>query len=105
MPSLSRIGLTLGGATIGIVLAATGISGNLGAFFGLIGASFGPICGAMVADYFLSGRKWAGPRAGVSIPGYAAWIIGFLVGISNSPLVSPLVVKIFGTEIPGWQPT
>lgn len=95
IPSLPRIPLTLGGATIGIVLAATGIAGNLGAFFGLIGASFGPICGAIVADYLLSGKKWAGPREGVSVAGYAAWIIGFVVGILNNPLVG---------VVEGWYP-
>lgn len=102
IPSLPRIGLTLGGATIGIVLAALGLAGNLAPFFGLIGASFGPICGAIVADYFLSGRKWAGPREGVSIPGYAAWVIGFAVGICNNGMVTQLL----GKEIlPGWHPT
>ena len=92
----TRIPLTLGGATIGIVLAALGVAGNLGPFFGLIGASFGPVIGAMIADYLLSGCKWAGPRAGVSIPGYAAWLLGFLVGISNHPWID---------KLPGWHPT
>ena len=102
IPSVSRMVWTLGGATIGIILAALGLAGNLAAFFGLIGASFGPICGAMVADYLLSGRKWAGPRAGVSIPGYVAWVIGFLVGISNNAMVT----KLLGSEIvPDWHPT
>ena len=91
IPSVPRMTWTLGGATIGIVLAALGLAGNLAPFFGLIGASFGPICGAMVADFLLSGRKWAGPRAGISIPGYAAWIIGFLVGISNNDMVTRLL--------------
>ncbi len=102
IPSLPRVPLTLGGATIGIILAATGIAGNLGAFFGLIGASFGPICGAMVADYLLSGRKWSGPRAGVSIAGYAAWVVGFLVGICNNPMVTNRLDREF---LPGWHPT
>jgi len=102
IPSLPRVGLTLGGATIGIVLAALGIAGNLGAFFGLIGASFGPICGAIVADYILSGRKWAGPREGVSVAGYVAFIVGFLVGISNNAMVT----QILGQELlPDWHPT
>lgn len=102
IPSLPRMGLTLGGATIGILLAATGVAGNLGAFFGLIGASFGPICGAIVADYLLSGKRWAGPREGISIPGYGAWIVGFLVGICNNALITGLI----GREIlPEWHPT
>jgi cytosine permease len=102
IPTMGRVPLTLGGATIGIILAATGIAGNLEAFFGLIGASFGPICGAIVADYFLSGKKWAGPRQGVSLAGYAAWVLGFLVGISSNDMVT----KLLGRElVPGWHPT
>ena len=92
----------MAGATIGIVLAALGVAGNLAPFFGLIGASFGPVVGAMIADYLLSGKKWAGPREGISIPGYAAWLIGFVVGISNNGMVTTLL----GRELlPGWHPT
>jgi len=90
----SRVPLTLGGATIGIVLAALGVAGNLAPFFGLIGASFGPVIGAMIADYLLSGGKWPGPRAGISFPGYAAWLLGFSVGILNHPWIGVL---------PGWH--
>jgi cytosine permease len=35
----------------------------------------------MTADYLLSGKRWAGPREGISAAGYGAWAIGFLVGI------------------------
>jgi cytosine permease len=93
----TRLPITLGGATIGIVLAALGLAGQLEAFFGLIGASFGPVIGAMIADYLLSGRKWAGPRAGISIPGYAAWVVGFVVGIQNNALI--------GGVLPNWEIT
>jgi len=92
----TRVPLTLGGATIGIALAALGVAGNLAPFFGLIGASFGPVIGAMIADYILSGCKWPGPRAGISVPGYAAWVLGFIVGILNHPWIGVL---------PGWQIT
>jgi cytosine permease len=98
----ARVGITMAGATVGIVLAALGIAGNLAPFFGLIGASFGPVIGAMIADYLLSGKKWAGPRAGISVPGYAAWLIGFLVGISNNGLVTAMLGKEL---LPGWHPT
>ncbi len=50
------------GTFAAIVLAVTGWAGNAIDVFNLIGALFGPVCGAMVADYLLSGRKWAGPR-------------------------------------------
>lgn len=98
IPSLPRVPLTLGGATIGILIAVTGAAGHLESFFGLIGASFGPICGAIVADYILSGRRWAGPREGVSIAGYGSWIVGFLVGISNNPALGDAAI------LAKWQP-
>ncbi|GMU23366.1 MAG: purine-cytosine permease [Phycisphaerae bacterium] len=96
----ARVPITMAGATIGIILAALGVAGNLAPFFGLIGASFGPVIGAMIADYLLSGKKWAGPREGISIPGYAAWLIGFAVGVSNNGF-------LFGDNppVPGWFPT
>jgi len=107
IPSLPRVPLTLAGATVGIVLAATGIAGNLEPFFGLIGASFGPICGAMVADYLLSDKKWAGPRKGISIAGYGAWLLGFLVGIANNPLVIENIFAPRGIDpiLADWHPT
>ena len=66
---------------MGIVLAVTGVAANLIGFFTIVGASFGPIIGAMVADYLLAGRKWSGPREGVNPAGYVAWAVGFVVGI------------------------
>ena len=35
----------------------------------------------MVVDYFLSGKKWSGPRAGFNPAGWIAWLLGFIVGI------------------------
>jgi cytosine permease len=81
IPQFSRFFSTMMGATIGIILAVTGIAGDLIGFFGIVGASFGPICGAIAADYFLSGRRWSGPRLGINWAGIAAWAGGFLVGI------------------------
>jgi cytosine permease len=79
------------GALVSILLAiipvpdVTGklvpLAANLPAVFNIIGASFGPICGAMCADYLLGGRKWAGPRAGFNPAGWVAWLLGFIVGI------------------------
>jgi cytosine permease len=71
------------GAIIAIILAVTGKAGNAADVFTVIGASFGPVCGAMVADYLLSGCKWAGPRAGLNPAGWISWIIGFAVGAFN----------------------
>ncbi len=80
IPGIPRIVLTLGAGTVGTILAATGVSQNLVGFFLIIGASFGPIIGAMTADYLRQG-KWAGPRNGINWAGYIAWALGFFVGI------------------------
>jgi cytosine permease len=87
IPGVPRVGSTMAGVTIAILLAVTGVAGDLIGFFTIVGASFGPICGAMAADYFLSGRRWPGPREGVNLAGYGAWAVGFLVGIL--PSVAP----------------
>jgi cytosine permease len=65
----------------------------LAGVFEIIGASFGPICGSMVADYLLSGRKWAGPRKGVNLAGYIAWLVGFIVAILPMVGIPYIVAK------------
>ena len=99
-PSIS-VGI---GAAVSALLAVTGWAGDLASVFGIIGASFGPICGAMMVDYFLAGKKWAGPRKGWNQAGWISWAVGFIVGIA--PLVglanipaAPLVAFIVGAVI------
>lgn len=83
------------GAVISIILAVTGAAGKLPSVFGLIGASFGPICGAMVVDYLISGGQWSGPRAGFNPAGWIAWALGFIVGIlPNSLMPASMQVNI-----------
>jgi cytosine permease len=81
LPGIPRTVSSFAAITVSAVLAITGVANNLIGFFSIVGASFGPICGAMMADYFLAGRRWTGPRQGVNWAGYAAWFIGFLTGI------------------------
>ena len=69
------------GTIIAIILAVTGLVAKAIAVFVIIGASFGPICGAMLVDYLLSGGTWTGPRAGFNPAGWIAWALGFVVGI------------------------
>ena len=61
-------------------------------FFSVIGASFGPVCGAMMVDYLLAGKKWAGPRAGWNVAGWISWVAGFVVGML--PLVSSVKIPV-----------
>ena len=68
------------GTAVAIALAISGWAGQAADVFTLIGASFGPVCGAMMADYLLAGRKWPGPRAGFNMAGWISWIVGFAVG-------------------------
>lgn len=80
------------GTLVAIVLAVTGVVGKVIFVFQVIGASFGPVCGAMAADYLLSGRKWPGPRAGFNPAGWISWVAGFLVGAVE------FIAKIPGLE-------
>lgn len=80
-PKANKTAMVLIGAVVAIILAATGWALNLARVFGIIGASFGPICGSMAADYLLSGCKWSGPRKGWNLAGYIAWAVGFVVAI------------------------
>ena len=88
-PKLSKPMLVIIGAIVSLIIAVKGWAFNLGSVFGLIGASFGPICGSMAADYLLSGCKWAGPRKGINWAGYIAWAVGFVVAILPNDLVAP----------------
>ena len=71
------------GTLVTVILAVTGVVGKVIWVFVVIGASFGPVCGAMLADYLLAGRKWSGPRAGFNPAGWISWAIGFAVGAFN----------------------
>jgi cytosine permease len=81
LPKIPRTVSTLAALTLSVILTVTGVASNLAGFFSIVGASFGPICGAMIADYLLAGRRWSGPRAGINWAGCIAWALGFLVGI------------------------
>ncbi len=81
LPKTSRPVATMGAVTLSAILALTGVADNLVGFFSIVAASFGPICGAMAADYLLAGRRWSGPRLGINWAGCIAWIAGFAVGV------------------------
>ncbi len=78
VPPFVSVGI---GAAVSILLAVTGMAGKAIIVFQIIGASFGPILGAMLVEYLLNGRKWSGPRAGFNPAGWISWAVGFVVGI------------------------
>ncbi len=92
------------GTAVSIFLAVTGLAGRAADVFSVIGASFGPICGAMMVDYLLAGQKWPGPRAGWNLAGWISWAVGFvvgmapLVGLANIP-AAPLMAFIVGAVL------
>ncbi len=97
--------ITVGiGTAISILLAVTGWAADVMSVFGVIGASFGPVCGAMMVDYIMAGKKWAGPRAGWNLAGWISWVVGFivgmapLVGLANIP-AAPLMAFIVGAVL------
>ncbi len=95
------------GCVIAEILAMLGVAGKLGAIFGFFGASFGPICGAMVAEYFLNKGRWTGPRAGFNPAGWIAWAIGFVIGAQPQlvawgvPLGKPLPLSLIFAFVAG----
>jgi len=92
------------GTAVSIFLAVTGWAGDVAGVFTIIGASFGPVCGAMMVDYLMAGKKWAGPRAGWNLAGWISWVVGFivgmapLVGLANIP-AAPLIAFIVGAVL------
>jgi len=95
MPKVSPFVSVGIGTIVSIILAITGVAGKLPLVFGIIGASFGPICGAMTVDYLLAGKRWSGPRAGFNPAGWISWAIGFLVGIlPNLHALAPAIPDV-----------
>ena len=92
------------GTVVAIILAWSGYAGDAaGKVFPIIGASFGPICGAMMVDYLLNGKQWSGPRAGFNPAGWIAWAAGFIVGILPNLGVSvpaaPVLAFVVGAVV------
>ena len=69
------------GTAVAILLAVTGLAGKAIIVFVIIGATFGPILGAMVVEYLSNGGKWSGPRAGFNPAGWVSWLLGAIVGV------------------------
>ena len=65
-----------------ILLAVSGVAGDVKSVFSMIGVSFGPICARWLPTV-AGGRRWAGPRSGFNPAGWISWVVGFAVGASD----------------------
>jgi cytosine permease len=86
------------GCAVAVILAITGVAGKAIIVFQFIGASFGPICGAIFMEYLLCKGKWSGPRAGFNPAGWISWAVGFVVGAQ--PILFGWGVKIGPSPLP-----
>jgi cytosine permease len=105
MPKINPTLSVGAGALVSALLAVSGLAGKVIPAFQVIGASFGPICGAMLADFLLSGRRWSGPRAGFNAAGWISWFFGLIVGAFNL-VVDLLLQTSLAETMPGladWQ--
>jgi cytosine permease len=69
------------GCAVALALAITGVAGKAIVVFAFVGASFGPICGAITMEYILSKGRWSGPRAAFNPAGWVSWAVGFVIGV------------------------
>jgi len=104
LPKVNSSASVACGAVVAIALAITGVAGNAMGVFTIIGASFGPICGALLVEYIISKGKWNGPRRGFNLAGWLSWAAGFTVGIlpllkvCNIP-IAPLMAFLVGAIV------
>jgi cytosine permease len=81
LPGVPRLVLGLAGAVLAWPLVATGLALCFETIFSLMGAAFGPVAGAIAADWLRHRGAWPGPRSGWNPPGWIAWGVGLVVGL------------------------
>ncbi len=96
-PRVSRSKWTILGAGLAWMLVACGLVNRMLDVFSLVGGLTAPAVGAISADYVRSRGVWPGPRLGFNPPGWFAWALGSLVGLT------PLVGRAAGVSWPGLE--
>jgi cytosine permease len=99
MPGAWKIAVGIGTLSA-CFLSVSGFAGQAVTVFAIVGASFGPICGAMMADYILAGFKWAGPRAAFNPAGWISWAVGFVVGAIDLVAEKVPGLSVIGIGVP-----
>ncbi|MDR3634579.1 MAG: purine-cytosine permease-like transporter [Isosphaeraceae bacterium] len=80
-PRISRVAWSVAASVLAWLLILANVPGKLDDLFGILGAVFAPMAGAMAADYVYHRGKWPGPRGGVNQAGLVAWVAGLAVGL------------------------
>ena len=80
-PRASRTFWVLAGVLAAWLLIVSGRVAHLLSVFGVIGAVFAPIAGALAADYVRSRGRWPAARSGWNGPGVLAWVVGLVIGL------------------------
>ena len=82
------------GAMASIILAVTGAAKELPSVFGLHRRLLRPHRGRDGGGLPHGRREMGRPRAGFNPAGWAAWLIGFIVGILPNPMLAPLGIHV-----------
>jgi hypothetical protein len=80
-PALRRSAWTWLAGLLVFVLVATSWASRIEPIFGLMGAFFASVAGAMVSDALRQRLAWKGLRQGIHAPGVFAWLTGLAVGL------------------------
>jgi cytosine permease len=83
---------------LAIIIDKTNGEGACVTIFKFVGASFGPICGAIFMEYILCKGRWSGPRAGFNPAGWISWAFGFVIGAQ--PILFGWNIKIGQAPLP-----
>ena len=75
-PRIPRWAWSILGALATWPLIATGATRDVEGLIGWIGGATAPAVGAIAADYARAKGRWPGPRRGVNLAGFSAWIVG-----------------------------
>ena len=86
-PVLPQTAWTFLGALAAYPLVALRVPARAELAFGILGALFAPVVGALAADALRHRGAWPGPRRGVNVAGIVAWAAGLAVGLI--PIVGP----------------
>ena len=77
-PRVPRWGWSIVAALAAWSMIATGATRHVETLFGLVGGLAAPAVGAMASDFARSRGVWPGPRRGVSLAGFTAWVTGVI---------------------------